>query len=267
MNIRKISQIGLISLLIIGGVACSQSPGWGNKRVGTVQKDQVESIVKDYILKNPEILVASLQSLQQKQVDDARKSIQKTQELAPTYADDIFHSPYNDPVIGNPKGAVTVVEFFDYQCSHCTHMHPIIDALVKNNADLRVVYKEFPIRGPESELAARAALAAQNQDLFVPFHDALMKATQVPLTEEFIFKTAAAVGLDVNKLKDDMKSKAVNDTLQANVKLGQDLQLIGTPAFFIAKTSVKQGASPNELIFIPGQVDQAQLQDIIKKLQ
>jgi protein-disulfide isomerase len=264
VNIRQIGIIA-VSLLLIGGVACSQSSGGWGKR-GGLSQEQTETVIKEYILKNPEVLVQSLQSMQQKQMDDARKSIQKTQEIAPNFADGLFHTA-KDPSIGNPNGAVTIVEFFDYQCAHCTRMHTILDSLVKSDPNLRIVYKEFPIRGPVSELAARAALAAQNQNKFMEVHDGLMKAAQqqLPLTDDIIYKVAAAAGVNVTKLKEDMHSQAISDQLAANNDLGQRLQLIGTPAFFIAKSDVTKNSSPQSVIFVPGQIDLVQLQSMVKK--
>lgn len=265
VNIAKIGGISLVGLLMMNTVACSQVPGGlGGMKGSQPQKEQVESIVKNYILNNPEVLVQSLQGFQQKQMDEARKSVQKTQDLIPNYVNNLFHSS-NDPMMGNPQGAITLVEFFDYQCPHCTLMYPVLENLIKNNSDVRIILKEFPIRGPDSELAARAALAAQMQGKYDAFHGALMKAGQIQITADVLYTLAASAGLDVNKLKADMNSKTVSDQLAANLKLGQDLQLLGTPAFFIAKSDIKQGASPGSIGFIPGQVDLNQLQTILKK--
>lgn len=233
--------------------------------MNATQQKQIEDVVHSYLVKNPEVIVEAIQSLQQKQMTEARKTIEKTQATAPKFVDNLFHQT-TDPMIGNVNGKVTVVDFFDYQCPHCTHMTPILDALVKANPDLRVVFKEFPIRGPVSDFAAKAALAAKAQGKYFEFHKALMQlATQQSLTEELVLKTAESVGLNIDKLKTDMKSDAVAQQIKANYKLGQDLQLIGTPAFFIATTSITKDAKPAAIVFIPGQIDQVQLQAIITK--
>lgn len=229
-----------------------------------VQKNQVETIVHDYIIKNPEVLVQSLQSYQQKQMADTQKSFEKIQAMAPKYADRIFrHS--KDPVAGNPNGTVTLVEFSDYQCPHCVDMAPVVENAIKKNPNLRVVLKEFPIRGPLSETIAKAALASQKQGKYFEFHNALMSKKEA-FSEDRIYETAKSVGLDVNKLKADMKDGNVAQQLKDNYKLAQDLQLMFTPVFFIAKTNISPSASADAVIFIPGGVSEEQLNEAIAKI-
>lgn len=115
--------------------------------VSAAERARVESIVHDYLLKQPEILIQAMQILQKKEMEQAQTIIQQTKDNAGRYTDALFHAD-NDPVGGNVNGKVTVVEFFDYQCPHCVAMSPILDKVIKNNADVRVIYKELPIRGP-----------------------------------------------------------------------------------------------------------------------
>lgn len=229
------------------------------------QKKQIEGVVHDYILQNPDVVVQSLQSYQQKQMEQTQKTFQKIQEMAPKFADRIFRQSA-DPIAGNPKGTVTLVEFSDYQCPHCIDMSPVVDNLIKKNSNLRVVLKEFPIRGPMSETSAKAALAAQKQGKYYEFRNALMQSKTEPLTEESIFKIAQSIGLDVNKLKTDMKDTSVAQQIKDNYKLAQDLQLIYTPVFFVAKTNVNANSGPNAVIFIPGGVGEEQLNEAITKI-
>ncbi len=229
-----------------------------------VQKSQVETIVHDYILKNPDVLVQSLQSYQQKQMEQTQKSFDKIQAMAPKFSDRIFRQN-NDPVAGNPNGTITLVEFSDYQCPHCVDMAPVVEGVIKKNPNLRVVLKEFPIRGPLSETIAKAALASQKQGKYFQFHNALM-STKEPFSEDRIYTTAKSIGLDVNKLKTDMKDNTVLQQLKSNTQLAQDLQLMFTPVFFIAKTNVSPSADPSAVIFIPGGVSEAQLNDAIAKI-
>lgn len=230
------------------------------------QQKQIEDVVRNYLVKNPEVIVESLQTLQQKQMEQARKTIQKTQETAPKFADALFHQT-NDPVIGNPAGKVTLVDFFDYQCPHCIKMTPVLEDIIKNNPDVRIVFKEFPIRGPVSEYASKVALAAKIQGKYFEFYKALMQqaANQQQLTEDVILKAAQSVGLNMDQLKADMKSDAIAQQIKSTIKLAQDLQLLGTPAIFVAKTDIKNNAAPSSITFVPGQVDQVQLLEIIKK--
>lgn len=255
-----VKMIAISSLALVGmNAAMAATPA-----VSPAQKAQIESVVKDYLLKNPEVLVQALQSFQQKQMDDAQKTMIKTQQSASKFATDLFHSA-NDPTAGNPNGKIIIVEFFDYQCPHCIEMTPILEGLIKSNSDVKVVFKEFPIRGPASELAAKAALAAKMQGRYFDFHKGLMAANKV-LTQEDIYKIAQQVGLNVDKLKTDMNSDAVSKEIKEDYKLAQSLQLIGTPAFFIAKSDVSDSSPATSVVFIPGQVDQAQLESVIAKL-
>jgi protein-disulfide isomerase len=221
--------------------------------------------IHDYILANPEVLVQSLQSFQQKQMDQTQKSFESIQKDAPNHADKLFRQA-SDPVAGNPNGKITLVEFFDYQCPHCIDMVPVVDGLIKSNPDLKVIYKEFPIRGPMSDLSARAALAAQKQGKYSEFHKALMTSKTEPLTEEVIFELAKSSGLNVDQLKTDMKSSAVDQQIKDNMALAKDLKLMWTPVFFIAPSNVTAKSGPEAVIFIPGGVDQKQLAEAIKKI-
>ncbi len=171
--------------------------------------------------------------------------------------EELFHQK-GDPVIGQPKSDVTVVEFFDYQCGHCMNMASVIDAIRKNNPDVRIVFKDYPIRGPISEYAARAALAAQDQGKYYEFSHALLTANQA-LTPQSVMAIAKKIGLNVNKLKKDMDSPAITNQLNANIKLAEKLKLRGTPAFFFGKTNGGQ------LNYVLGEMTQREMQDAIDK--
>jgi protein-disulfide isomerase len=257
---------GIVTIAFASNVSFAADAAPTVAGVSPQQQKQIEDVVHQYLIKNPEVIVEAVQALQQKQIDATRKSMKETQETAPKFADVLFRDASN-PVAGNVKGAVTIVDFFDYQCPHCSHMTPILDAVIKANPDVRIVFKEFPIRGPISDFASRAALAAAKQGKYFEFHKALMqKASVEPLTEDSIIKAAQSVGLNIDKLKADMKDPSISQQIKDNTKLARDLKLIGTPAFFIGKTNVAANAGPKSVIFIPGQIEQVQLQDIIKQI-
>lgn len=174
--------------------------------------------------------------------------------------DELFRKP-GDPIAGNPRGTVTLVEFFDYQCSHCVTMSPIIAALIKSNADLRVVFKEFPIRGAISEFATRAALAAnlQGSKKYLIFNHLLMTSPQ-PLNAVVITQLAEKARLNTGQLQRDIYGSTVVNQMRSNQRLATELQLPGTPAFFIGKTNAKH---MQEVTVIPGLTSQATLQDAI----
>jgi len=236
--------------------ALPQQPG-----VSAAERARVESIVHDYLLKQPEILIQAMQILQKKEMEQAQNIIQQTKDNAGRYTAALFHAA-NDPIGGNVNGKITVVEFFDYQCPHCVAMSPILDKVIKNNSDVRVVYKELPIRGPMSELAARAALAANKQGKYSVFHHLLMSNNQ-PFSETVVFNLAKSAGLNVDKLKKDMQSDEVNKILQTNMKLRDDLNLFGTPAIFVGKT---MATSNDKVQYAPGRVNEVELLKMIKQV-
>jgi protein-disulfide isomerase len=145
---------------------------------------------------------------------------------------------------------VTLVEFFDYRCPYCKQVSPSLQALLKEDPKLRVVYKEFPVLGRESVFAARAALAARKQGKYELFHNALM-ALKGQLGDDIVLKTAGAVGIDVEKLKADMGAPEIEAQIRRNHELAQALDIRGTPAFIVGTT------------LIPGAVDVATLRQKI----
>lgn len=231
-----------------------------NINVSPQEREKIEQVVHQYLLKNPEVIIEAVQSFQRKQYEQAERTVKETQQTAGSFATSLFHQP-NDPVAGNPNGTITIVEFFDYQCSHCIDMAPVITDIIKANPDVRVVFKEFPIRGPMSEFASKAALAANKQGKYYEFSHALL-ASKKPLTQELVLQVAKEQGLNVEQLQKDMNDPAIADQLKNNQKLAQGLKLFGTPAFFIGKTNATTSAGIN---YIPGRMDQAQLQNAIDK--
>lgn len=229
-----------------------------NTTVTPSEKAKIEEVVHQYLVNKPEVLVEAMQTLQRRQYDEAQQTVKKTQQNAPQFVKALFDQT-GDPVAGNPNGKVTVVEFFDYQCPHCVDMAPVIAGIIKDNSNVRIIFKEFPIRGPMSEMAARAALAANKQGKYYEFSHALLMSKQ-PLNEENIFAIAKAQGLNIDKLKQDMNDQSVETQLKNNMKLARDLKLFGTPAFFIGKTDATSSSAIN---YTPGQIDQKQMQSLI----
>jgi protein-disulfide isomerase len=169
----------------------------------------------------------------------------------------------NDPVGGDKNGKVTLVVFFDYQCSHCVSMSPVISSIMKANPTLRVVFKDFPIRGDVSEAAARAAIASNHQGKYIPFHLALMH-NAASLDKEEIFTLAKQAGINVDKLKNEMNSSEINQQLKTNFELAEKLGINGTPAFLIAKTDA---TDKNQIKVVLGEMSQAELQQAINNVK
>lgn len=224
------------------------------------QTAQIQQVVHDYLLNNPQIMLQMGQKLQQQQVAQAEQAQQQAKQTIPTLATELFRAP-TSPVGGDISGTVTLVEFFDYQCSHCRDMSTVVDGLMQQNANLRVVYKEFPIFGASSDFAARAALAAARQGKYQAFHDALMQAP-LPLTQKAVLDLAKSQGIDANKLQADMNSQAVSDELKQNEQLASKLKLLGTPAFIVSPTQVSSTA---DATLVPGATSGATLQQLISK--
>lgn len=213
------------------------------------QKQAVEQLIRDYIMKNPEVMIESLQAYQAGQQD----AQQAKAEQAVAANRDTLERDAATPVAGNPKGSVTIVEFFDYHCGYCKKALSAVKALLKDDDDVRFVFKEFPILGPGSVTAAQAALATWKiaPDKYLPFHVALME-WRGDLTEDRVMEVAKKVGIDTAKLKTAMADPAITAQLKRNTELAQELQIGGTPAFIIGGK------------LVPGAVDLATLQEMVK---
>lgn len=136
------------------------------------------------------------------------------------------------PVLGNPKGDVAVIEFFDYTCPYCKAVEPRLEKLLKDDKNVKLVIKEFPILTPESLVAAKVALAAQKQGKYEQYHQTLMNF-KGRLTNDVIFDTAKSVGLDVERVRRDMAAPEITDEIIANFNLARGLRIFQTPAFIV----------------------------------
>jgi protein-disulfide isomerase len=205
------------------------------------QEKRVKELVKEYILANPEIILEAVKNLRQKQ-EEAQK---KQAEAALKGKRDDLQGSKDLPVAGNPNGTVTIVEFFDYRCGYCKGVRPILDSVIHQDGKVRLVFKEFPILGPASRVASMAAIAANKQGKYLAFHNAMM-AYPNNLTDDVIFEIARQVGLDIERLKADMKSPEVEQLIDRNHKLAQELGINGTPGFIIGDEIVPGAISADE---------------------
>lgn len=254
----------LVKMLIAASFAMNTfafAANTNNVTVSPQERAKIEEVVHQYLLQKPEVLIEAIQNFQKKQYEQAEKTVKQTQQDAPQYVKQLFHTG-NDPIGGNPKGTVTVVEFFDYQCPHCVDMVATMDDVLKSNPNLRVIYKDWPIRGPVSDFAARAAIAANKQGKYFDFSHALLKA-KPPLDQDKIIKIATDLGLDVAKLQKDMDDASTVAQVKANTELAQNLKLFGTPAFFFA---VSDAADGSKVTYVPGQMTKEQMQEVIKRI-
>lgn len=212
------------------------------------QKQEVQKLIGEYLRTNPQIILEAIEILRSK---ERQSQDTKSQKNIVNYQQQLYNDP-TSPVGGNPKGDVTIVEFFDYRCSFCKRVFPLIMSLLKQDKNVRYVFKELPILTPESEIAARAALAAWRleKDKYLGFHIKLM-GSHGKLSEKRIMRMAESVGLDTAKIRQEMKSPAVEKALRNNFELARNLGATGTPAFVIGGQ------------FVPGAVDLSTIKRLI----
>ena len=199
------------------------------------QKEEIGQIVREYLLANPEVLEEAAQALQQKRDQETAAAQKKAIE---DEAATIFNSE-NQMVLGNPDGAVTLVEFFDYNCAYCRRAVSDMTALLDANPDLRMVMKEFPILSDGSVEAARISVAVRElaPEKYLDFHQELFaRPGQASATKAL--EVATDLGLDTEALKTSAKAANVTDALQEVHKLASDLGISGTPSYVIGKEIV-----------------------------
>lgn len=206
------------------------------------ESEAIEAVIKQYLLDHPEVLVEALQLYEQRQ-QAAEAERQKAALIAEAEA--LTQDPAT-PVIGNPEGDVTLVEFFDYRCPYCKRMTDTLAQLVEEDPNLRLAMKEYPILSQESLNAARAALAAQRQGKYESFHFALMEGGG-DFTDEEIMAVAEGVGLDIAQLKADMQDPEIEAALRRNHSLAESVGVSGTPAFIVGDTLVPGATSLEQL--------------------
>ena len=202
------------------------------------QRAAVVRIVREALTSDPSILrdaVAALRADETRRQEDAAR-------VAITAARPALAGAPDDPVAGNPRGEVTLVEFYDLRCPYCRRMLPVTQALVAAEPGMRIVYKDIPILGPGSALGARAVLAAQRQDGYLRLQGAIM-AGPPEITEESVHAAADKVGLDWARLRRDMDDPAIQARIDANLALSRSLGVQGTPAYVVGGT-LFSGAMP-----------------------
>jgi protein-disulfide isomerase len=218
----------VIFTLACAFLAIASAPPLRAAEITPELRKAIEAIIHDYLMQNPDVLIEALREAEAKANSDADV---KAAQVLRDRRQEVFDDPAT-PVGGNPKGDVTIVEFFDYRCPYCKQVHPTLQKLLDQDRKLRFVYKEFPVLGEQSDIAAHAALAARLQGKYEPLHNAMM-AAKGQITEEVVYRLAGSVGLDVDRLKHDMADPEIDRALGANRALAKALELRGTPGFVI----------------------------------
>ncbi len=206
------------------------------------QSEAIEKLVRDYLLEHPEVLIEALRAYEQRQ-QAAEAERLRAAILAEAAA---LKDDPDAPVIGNPEGDVTLVEFFDYRCPYCKRASGTVIQLMEEDPELRVVMKEFPILSQESVRAARIALAAGRQGKYESFHFALME-NGGSFSDAEIFAVAESVGLDEARLRADMQDPAIEAALRRTNALAERLGVTGTPAFIVGDTLIPGAVGIDQL--------------------
>ena len=237
------------SLMLLAAVIFYSVPSHGQSSppkssISSDQRKAIETIIKDYLLKNPIIIRQAIKNLKEQEAASEKARVLIALK---TYKKELVEDD-TSPVGGTHKGDITVVEFFDYNCGYCKRAATTLKALQTSDPNIRIVYKEFAILGQKSVVAAKAALAANRQCKYVKFHEGLMSGRT---DLDSIASLANSLGIDYSKLRKDMASSAIKNILQKNYKLANALGISGTPVFVIGEK------------VIPGAVDLETLKQVV----
>ncbi len=238
----------LNAFLRAAGTALILTPVGALPAAAEMDRAEVEKIVREYLLANPEILNEMIAELQEREQMSAAEKAKtgNAQNKEALYNDGFSH------VAGNPNGDVTLIEFFDYRCGYCRKVRADLVTLMEQDSGVRLILKELPILSEASHEAAKAAIAAQNQggDLYWKFHQAMLEADG--LDSAAIYDIAAGVGLDVARLKTDMEDPAVEKKIEQTHDLASKIGVDGTPAFIIGDK------------LVPGALDADGLKELVE---
>lgn len=244
-----------VSIALAGGIAAlAISVSLSSVTVASAQqassassldRTEVEKIVRDYLLKNPDLLLEMQSALETKQAAEAQAQVK--QVLAANQ--NALYDEKHDAVFGNPDGDVTVYEFFDYNCGYCKRALPDMQAILKNDPNVRFVMKEFPILGPDSVHAHIVAQAfkALMPEKYAEFHNVLLGA-QERATEDSAIADAVKLGADEKALREKIKDPAITGAFQATYQLATQLNITGTPSYIIGNELVPGAIGADGLI-------------------
>lgn len=229
-----------------------------------VQQQELKQYLANYIMQNPQLIVASVQHMQEQQQMN-QIATGRTQAIA--NAAQLVQDKYSPTI---HQGPVTLVEFFDYQCSVCHMMQPVVDQFIKEHPNVRVVFKSFPIFGPASQYAAKVSIAAamQGSAKFMAFHNAMFKSTLMEgkLKNSNVDTIAQKSGLNMSLLKKDMQLPEVAAEIKSTYQLAQKMNLVGTPAFIMMPTDITNKKMMANIGFIPGGTQYAGLEQALTKI-
>lgn len=208
------------------------------------QKKEIGEFIKEYLVENPEILVDVQEALQKKQ--EAQQQA-KAQSAITDNEKTIYNSPY-DIALGNPKGDVTIVEFFDYNCGYCKRALSDMEEILKDDKNVRFVLKELPILGPDSLAAHKVSAAVRDlaPAKYGEFHRSLLGA-ESRATEESAIALAASMGISEADVRKTMAEKPHDDAVRQAYTLANDLGITGTPSYVVGQEMVFGAVGANDL--------------------
>lgn len=193
--------------------------------------------VRSYLLQNPEVIFEAVAAFEQR---NATAQADMDAALLQANADALFNDGHSW-VGGNPDGDITLVEFLDYRCGFCKRAHEEVAELLRVDGNVRLIIKEFPILGPESELASRFAVAVlrlAGDDAYASVHDMMMQYDGA-ITPEYLDELSTELGLDFAALAAEMESDDVTAILAENRSLAQRMQISGTPTFVMETEMIR----------------------------
>jgi protein-disulfide isomerase len=200
--------------------------------VSAADKAQIEAIIHDYLVNNPEVMLEVQDALEKKQ-REKQKVAQK--EAIKESSAEIFNSKY-DGLVGNPDGKVTIVEFFDYNCHFCRGALKDMQSIVAKEKDVRFVLKEFPILGPDSQKASVVSMAfkALMPEKYSEFHQKLL-GSEGRADEARAIKIALSLGANEAALRKAMQDPKIGEAFSQTFNLADKLAITGTPAYVVGK--------------------------------
>lgn len=220
------------------GLAASPALAFDIESMSEAERDIFRAEIRDYLMENPEVLMEAIAVLEERR---AAQAAAQEDLLLDQYRAAIFEDDHSW-IGGNPDGDVTIVEFLDYRCGFCKRAHPEVQALLATDGNIRIIVKEFPILGPESELASRYAIAAKKLEgdaAYSAVHDALME-WQGPVNAGALGRIAAAAGIEKHDaIIAEMDSDETTAIITENRRLAQALNINGTPSFIMGDNFVR----------------------------
>lgn len=245
---RLTALVIVLCIAVTAAFAIASATLPSGARSGSDAPAMFERKVRAYLLSNPEVIMEAVATLQRRKEADRIQ-----QQRAAARADRAaLHDSGIVPVAGNPEGDVTVVEFFDYRCPYCRRAYQEVKALMASDPKVRVIYREFPVLGPDSVYASRAAVASVFQGKYLAFHDALMTYAG-RLDPDAVMEMARKVGLDRARLEADMNKPAVGAVIAEGHALAKRLGINATPTFVIGDA------------LVPGYMDADTLDSFVQK--